>query len=410
MAYNITKPEIWFFKSVEERNSSGIPRLRILDGQYIPTGDGKFEKCNTDYNVQSATGPRSENPVGTIFAAKSITKKKTPSGTEHYSADQGSGIISMTRGVSPDIAEAYKEYQAQAGTPSPDLEEEPLPAAAAGPKGKSTIEILMDKYPVPTVAKDNFYVKPELWKSLLFNLHQGYNTMLVGESGTGKTELTMKIAALMGKAIDIFDMGAKQDPIASLVGVHRFEGKSIFDRASFTHAIERDGIIVLDEISRAPMNTNNILFPVLDSRRELTMDIASSKLRSIKVNPGCRFIATANEGYRYTGTNVIDQALKERFQILVIDYMPNDIEVDLLMKRTGVSKTDAKVIVKTSSTIRSLAAKDELNNSVSVRHSLYAADMVAGGFNLVTAMESAFLPMYVAEEERKKVKDLLAAR
>jgi hypothetical protein len=36
--------------------------------------------------------------------------------------------------------------------------------------------------------------------------------------------------------------------------------------------------------------------------------------------------------------------------------------------------------------------------------------MVAGGFALANALENAFLPMYIVEDERKKVKDLLSSR
>ena len=408
--YSITEPTMWFLTTVEERNSTGVPRLRMLPGQYVPKEEGGFERANDATNVQSDVKPRSDNAIGTIFVTKVLKKDKTASGTPFYATGSGN-LTAMNRGVSGDISDAYKLYAAAAGAPSMEFEPGAAPATPGALKVETLIEKLLKKCPCPTVAADNFYVRPDLWRALLFNVQQGYNTMLMGESGTGKTELTMILSKALEKGIKIFDMAAKQDPIASLVGVHRFDGgKSIFDRADFTHAIEQEGIIVLDELPRAPMNTNNILFPVLDSRRELNMDIASAELRTIKVNPGCRFIATANEGFKYTGNNVLDQALKERFQILVIDFMPEDQEVSLLVKRTGLDKKMAQTIVKTCTTIRTLANKDELSNGVSIRHSLYAADLNAGGFTTSEALEVSLLPMFTIPEERKKVKDLLAAR
>jgi len=160
----------------------------------------------------------------------------------------------------------------------------------------------------------------------------------------------------------------------------------------------------------APANTNNILFPVLDSRKELRMDIASSELRSIKVHKDCRFIATANEGYRYTGNNVLDQALKERFQIIHIDFMPESNEIDLLRKRTLVGLREATVVVKAAAQIRNLVNNDELNQGVSIRHTLYAADLIAAGFTPIQGIEKAFLPMYNIKEERQKVMDILSSR
>lgn len=410
MAYSVNEPDIWFSQTIEERNSSGAPRLRVLPGQYIKDETGKFGLIKDEYNVQSPLTPRQDNKIGTIFFSKDLAIRKTATGTEYYMV---STIAAIDRGVTSDIASAFKEYQKVTGfggtVPLP-TEEEEVPSSTE--KIKTTLEKLLDKYPCPTVDADNFYVREDLWRALLFNLHQGYNTMLLGESGTGKTELTQMVAKVMGREISIFDMGAKQDPIASLVGVHRFDGaKSIFDRADFTYKIEKAGIVVLDELSRAPMNTNNILFPVLDSRRELQMDIASAtESRSIKVHDDCRFISTTNEGFKYTGSNVLDLALKERFHLLIIEFMPNEMEVRLLMKRTGCLKKAAETIVKVAQQIRVLAAKDEVATAISVRHTLYAADLHAGGFKLPDALEIAVLPLYTVEEERKKIKDLLSAR
>ena len=137
----------------------------------------------------------------------------------------------------------------------------------------------------------------------------------------------------------------------------------------------------------APMNTNNILFPVLDSRRELKMDIASSELRSIKVHDACRFIATANEGYEYTGNNVLDRALKERFQVIPVDYAPETHEVNLLVQKTGINKTDAQMIVKIARNIRAQHAKEDLSTAVSIRHTQYASKLAVAGMNLAKAME-----------------------
>lgn len=408
MSYNIKEPKIWFVTTVEERNAGGVPRLKLLPGQYVPksTTGASFEKADTDLNIQAPTAPRTTNPVGTIFAVKHMEIKAIAAGTKFYSCEKNA-LTTMDRGVSSELASAYKEYQAQVGMPTTEIETEEEIAA----KPESLLDKLLKKYPLPTVDVEGFFVRKELWAQLLFNVNKGYNTMLVGESGCGKTELTALLAKIQGRPITIFDMSAKQDPIASLIGVHRFEGgKSIFDRADFTYKIEQEGIVVLDELPRAPMNTNNILFPVLDSRRELTMDVASHELRSIKVHEKCRFIATANEGFRYTGNNVIDAALKERFQLLMIEFMPADIETKLLQRRKGADAKSAATIVKTATSIRGLAAKEDISVGVSVRHTLYAADLYAGGFSLPAAMENAFLPLYTSEDERKRIKDLLASR
>lgn len=399
--YNIEKPTIWFFKTVSETSENGVPRLRMLPGQFVPVDGGGYVKCLPELNTESEMGPRKAHPIGTVFASKAVAIKESIKGTPFYST-KGQSLISLAGGVTADIQDAYEHY-CLAVTEGIKVEKEEA-------RPVSLIDKLLKQNPLPTVEKDSFYVDKEVWTCLLFNMHQGYNTMLVGDSGTGKTELSMIVGKCLGKPVKVFDMAAKQDPIASLVGVHRFDGKSIFDRADFTYALEEDGIIVLDELPRAPMNTNNILFPVLDSRRELNMDVASHGLRSIKVNPNCRFIATANEGYEYTGNNVLDRALKERFQIIMVQYMPQAQEIKLLESRTCVDKSQAEVIVKIGNNIRDMHKKEDISNSISIRHTLYAADLAAAGMPIAKAMEASFLPMFVVADERKKIKDLLASR
>jgi nitric oxide reductase NorQ protein len=408
-SYDLKNPTIWFFKTINEKNETGVPRLRLLPNQYCPK-DGDFEKIDDLLNVQAQSKPREVNPIGTIFAAKALEKKTVPGGTQEFYSVMGQSLIVVDKAETADVKGAYREYMAQSGTVLED-EEELTGATPKASPARTLLDTLLKNFPKPTIAKDNFYVDADVWAALLLNTERGYNTMLVGDSGCGKTELVLLMGKVQKRDVAKFDMAAKQDPIASLVGVHRFEdGKSVFDRADFTYALEKDGIILLDELPRAPVNTNNILFPVLDSRRELSMDIACSGARHVKVNEKCRFIATANEGFEYTGNNVLDRALKERFQIIPIEYMPNPQEIELLYGRTKVDKKYADVIVKTAKTIRDMYKKEDLSSSVSIRHTLYAADLTACGVPVNKAMEISFLPMFIGAEEKTKVKGILAAR
>lgn len=414
--YEITKPTIWFLKTVPEKSENGVARLRLLPGQWVPDPDspGNFIPGNTELNTQSDLAPRQTNPIGTIFATRFLEILKNSEGRQYYNAKKSKNsqdLICITGGITTEIREAYDEYIKQAEAAEALAKLDRAAEKKIVEKGVPLIERLLKEFPLPTIAKDNFYVDKEVWTCMLFNLYQGYNTMLQGDSGTGKTELAMLMGNRLRKAVKVFDMAAKQDPIASLIGVHRFEdGKSIFDRADFTYAIQDEGIVILDELPRAPMNTNNILFPLLDSRRELNMDIAAHGLRTIPVNPGCHFIATANEGYEYTGNNVLDRALKERFKIIMVEYMPEGQEVKLLVNRTGVIKEIAEVIVNVGRNIRDLNKSEDISASVSIRHTLYAADLASGGMPVARAMEASFLPMFNLEDDRKKVKDLLASK
>lgn len=154
-------------------------------------------------------------------------------------------------------------------------------------------------------------------------------------------------------------------------------------------------MILLDELSRAPLTAMNVLFSCLDDRRNLSVEIASGKdKREIQVNPEVTFIATANVGAEYSGTNTMDRALVNRFFPLELGCIPTEEEERVLVKRSGIEKDKAKLIVKIANNIRSLANKQEVSTSLSIRETLMVASLVSDGWDLGQAMEMIYLPLY----------------
>lgn len=286
--------------------------------------------------------------------------------------------------------------------------------------GKAKLPLLDElksnkKFSIPTIEEDGFHVEDDTWYLLVRNLKKNINTMLVGATGCGKTELTMLAAKKLGRACHVYDMGSMYDPISGLLGVHRLndQGTSVFDYAKFTQDIQEPGIIVLDEFSRAPIMSNNILFPCLDSRRELPVEIAGGRdMRRIKVHPDCVFVATANVGSEYTGTNMLDRALVNRFFTIELHYMNEADEARVLCQRTGIAGDAAFTIVMVANKIRNLYAKQELSDTVSTRETLMASELVVDGYDIVKAVELVFLPLFEGtntEGERSIVRKLFAS-
>ena len=237
----------------------------------------------------------------------------------------------------------------------------------------------------------------------------GDHLFLLGDfTVTHNTELVQLVAKKLGLEVCIYNMGTMIDPISGLLGVHRLvQGGSVFDYAKFTQDIQKPCIILLDELSRAPLSCNNILLPCLDSRRELPVDIAGGNgARNIKVHPDCVFIATANIGSEYTGTSQMDRALVDRFFMAEIEYMDVDNETKVLSKRCDIEEKDARIIVETARTVRNLFSKGEVSNTLSTRETLGAGRMVSDGWSVLEAMERNFLPYFEgtkAEGERSVI-------
>ena len=248
----------------------------------------------------------------------------------------------------------------------------------------------------PTSKDDGFYMSDDDWNILIRNIKKHVNTMILDPSGTGKTSCVKQACDKLGIPLYTFDMGSMIDPISSLLGVHRLEsGKSVFDYAKFTKVIQEPCVILLDELNRASLACNNVLFPCLDDRRKLSIEIACGKgIREINVNPEVTFIATANIGSEYSGTQIMDRALVNRFFPLELGLLPSQEEQQVLVKRTGVDIKASELIVKVANNIRSLARKEEISNSLSVRETLMVANLVSDGWDLGKAMEMVYLPLF----------------
>lgn len=271
----------------------------------------------------------------------------------------------------------------------------------------------LKNYPVPTVEKDGWHVDQGVWEQLLLNnLELRENTLMVGPSGTGKTELLMLFAKKVGREIKVIDMAGMLDSVAAFQGTHRVGPQgSYFDKAKFAEDITTNKLLVLDEINRPPTSSTNTLFSVLDERRMLKLSTASHGMSDIvKVHEGCRFLATANEGISYTGAGIMDQALRDRFPSVVeLDYLPLDIEVNVLVKKTGISKNDAMRIAAIADKLRKIYKSDDgLSKGVSMRQTQMAAKYIVCGLSKEQAIMRTILTAFTSEEEKQIARSVIA--
>ncbi len=301
-----------------------------------------------------------------------------------------------------------------------------MPKREAAAAGRPYIDTIMADGSCARPGDDEgFHVDEKLWKTLVYRLKRHINTLITGPQGSGKTEVIRLLCERTGTPCRIFQMGGITDPSEQLVGKPTWDtatGAPRFDYADFAMAIQRPGVIILDEINRTPKNGMNILFGVLDGTRTLACEGAyGGDSRQIKVHPDCCFMATANFGAQFTGTTRLDEALADRFRgygIIEVDYLGYSDEVTVLRARTGIGESDAKNIALVAMRVRDWARnRSDYTPTVSTRMTLGCASMVRDGFPVQEALESVLLPPYDngkgdgdATSERAQVRQIISQR
>jgi hypothetical protein len=214
-----------------------------------------------------------------------------------------------------------------------------------------------------------------------------------------------------------FNLGATQDPRATLIGNTHFDQKkgTYFSESSFVEAIKTpNAVILLDELSRAHPDAWNILMTVLDQgQRYLRLDEAEGS-PIVNVAEGVTFIATANIGNEYTSTRVIDRAILDRFVTIEMDVLDDVKEFGLLkFMFPEVNDDDLKAIAEISHHTRtqSMSENGKLTSMVSTRASVEMAGLIYDGFELTEAAEISIYPFFSqdggVDSERTYIKQLV---
>ena len=341
-----------------------------------------------------------------IATAKKASVKKT---SIEVIADR---VIGVLKEREPEKVKEIETHWLSSG-----LAVEKVEKSVKGSKKKSSIGKKM-----PAIDKDGFVtlngffkIHQGTFKILRRNIRKRENTLLLGPTGFGKTELVYNMAQYLDVPLTIFDMGTMTDPIMGLVGTNTIQvkkGKTIskFVKSRFSDVIQKPGIVLLDELSRASLQANNLLFPCLDFRKELNMEYAFDDTKPIKIHPGCIFFATANIGSQYSGTSKIDRALLDRFMLIEMDQLKNTQIIDILSNiYKKLSSDEIKIIVNIYEKINKANENFTISFGLSFRHLKLIASLVQDGFTIYDAYYTLCKGL-ASKEGLKSIESILSVK
>ena len=285
------------------------------------------------------------------------------------------------------------------------------------PTSESSEQEIIDFIKLSYKHKPKFLKMSSLkWKTLIRAVIRGVNILMIAEKGEGKTITALVLQRVLSRPLFSFNGGQMQDAQTYLIGkTHLKDKNTLFKESDFVKAITTpDAIVLLDEISRASNDAQNILIPVVDVNQRflrLSEDIDSP---IIPVAKGVTFIATGNFGNAYTATNSVDSALMDRFLKIEMDLIIKEDRKELLREMfPSVHDAYVEAVADIADDIRenSLSANPDLSFYISTRNCIDIMALINDGFSLLEAAEVSVYPNYSSDggndSERTFAKQLI---
>ncbi len=254
---------------------------------------------------------------------------------------------------------------------------------------------ILDKY---RIASEPYYLNIKNEADIFEKAYQAkLPVMLKGPTGCGKTRFVQAMAYRLGRPI--VTVACHEDLSATdLIGRFLLEGEeTVWHDGPLTTAVRHGAICYLDEVVEARKDTIVCIHPLTDDRRVLPIE----KLGQLISAPDdFMLVISYNPGYQSVLKD-LKQSTRQRFISLEFDYPPAEAEAQIVSREGGIDLGLARELVKIGEKVRNLKGHG-LEEGVSTRLLVYAAQMIASGIDAVTACEIAIASPITDDSELQR--------
>jgi nitric oxide reductase NorQ protein len=227
--------------------------------------------------------------------------------------------------------------------------------------------------------------------------------MLKGPTGSGKTRFVEHMAWRLERPL--ITVACHEDLSATdLVGRFLLEGEeTVWHDGPLTRAVRNGAICYLYEVVEARKDTIVIIHPLTDDRRRLPIEKRGTVLDA---PDAFMLVVSYNPGYQSILKD-LKQSTRQRFVALEFDYPPPEMEVEIVVREGGVDEAVARDLVLIGQKVRNLRGHG-LEEGVSTRLLIYAAQMIARGIPAIAAAEVALCsPITDDRELQRSIREII---
>lgn len=208
------------------------------------------------------------------------------------------------------------------------------PVGAFAYRGRSLPMQLDPSHSAVPELNANYRFQPFL-SHVIDGINAGDNILLTGGTGVGKTTHITQLAARVHQPILRINFNG-ETRMSDLIGkVHVVAGETRWSDGVLPQAMRQGWWLLLDELDFADPAVLSLLHPVLEDDSLLVLKENSGEI--VRPHPNFRLFGTANSigamqdrAGSYAGTNTMNEAFLDRWQVLLVDNLPAQEEVKVI--------------------------------------------------------------------------------
>lgn len=274
-------------------------------------------------------------------------------------------------------------------------------------KGRALVQSHPEKTSGAIPQVESYRFQPFL-ADVIDSIHAKENVLLTGGTGVGKTTHILQMAArIMQPVLRINFNGETR--MSDLIGkVSVINGETVWVDGVLPSAMRKGYWLLLDELDFADPAVLSLLHPVLEDDSQLVLKENGGEI--IRPHKNFRVFATANSigamqdrAGAYGGTNQMNEAFLDRWQVIFVDNLPEKEEILVVRSKVkGLTNILAKRIVQFANKARNQDFSDGFQfsgDNFSTRKVLAWAKKTALHRNAIVGAKLAWLDKMPKDEQ-----------